>query len=137
MASFAGLYRIRAAVLDLMAFLMMPNRPVSDASMYLASSFAEMRAVSLILMCFEDDAMSDLYVVSRIDEFRSICISTLARDTVQDADASHLGDSGGYFIYEVDERPIFGGLSVLAKAASSEAAYRLAEMWSSKGAVTP
>lgn len=73
--------------------------------------------------------MSDLYEISRIDEFRSICISTLAGETVRDADASHLGDSGGYFIYEVDERPNFGGLVVLAKAASSEAAHRLAEMW--------
>ena len=75
--------------------------------------------------------MSDLYEISRIDEYRSICISTLAGETVRDADVAHLGDNGGYFIYEVDERPNFGGLVILAKAASSEAAHRLAEMWSS------
>lgn len=75
--------------------------------------------------------MEDLFVVDRIDEFRSICISALAKNTILDSGVSHLGDDNGYFIYEVDERPILGGVMVLAKAASSEAAYRLAEMWKS------
>lgn len=74
--------------------------------------------------------MDDLYVVDRIDEFRSICISTLAKTTIHNAEVSNLGDDNGYFIYEVDERPILGGIIVLAKAASEEAAQRLAEMWS-------
>lgn len=72
----------------------------------------------------------DLFVVDKIDENRSICISTLAKNTIINSDAHHLGGGGGYYIYEVDERPVFGGIIVLAKAASSEAALRLAEMWS-------
>ncbi|MBL4855233.1 MAG: hypothetical protein JKY25_13475 [Robiginitomaculum sp.] len=74
----------------------------------------------------------DLFVVDRIDKNRSICISTLAKSTVAGNDVAHLGNETGYFIYEVDNRPNFGGIIVLAKAASSEAAVRLAEMWMSK-----
>ena len=73
--------------------------------------------------------MDDLYVVDKIDEFRSICISTLAKTTIHNAEVSNLGDDNGYFIYEVDERPVFGGIIVLAKAASEDAAHKLAEMW--------
>ena len=71
----------------------------------------------------------DLFIESKIDEYRSICISTLARSELADSDVSHLGNSSGYFIYEIDERPTVGGIIVLAKAASSEAALRLAQAW--------
>jgi len=74
--------------------------------------------------------MDDLCVVDRLDENRSICISTLAKTTIQDAEVANLGGDSGYFIYEVDERPVLGGIIVLAKAASEDAARRLIEMWS-------
>ncbi len=70
----------------------------------------------------------DLCVMSRIDDYRSICVSTLSRLSIEAADAQHLGE-GGYFIYEMDNRPYFGGVSVLAKAASLEAALRLGEIF--------
>jgi hypothetical protein len=70
----------------------------------------------------------DLFLVSRIDDYRSICISTLARDTVKDAGADHLGDRG-YFIYEVDDANAGAGISILAKAASLEAAFRIIDLW--------
>jgi len=73
----------------------------------------------------------DLYIESRIDEYRSICISTLARSLLDESEVSHLGKPSGYYIYEVDDRPLLGGIIVLAKAASSEAAVRLAEVWRS------
>ena len=76
----------------------------------------------------------DLFVVEQLDEYRSICVSTLARATVDDADASHLGGDRGYFIYELDERPVVGGLHVLAKAASLEAAFRLIDLWRARSA---
>jgi hypothetical protein len=72
----------------------------------------------------------DLFVVDRIDDYRSICLSTLARETIQDSCSAHLGDKG-YFIYEVDTRPAAGGINVLAKAASMEAAFRLVDIWRS------
>lgn len=71
----------------------------------------------------------DLFVESALDEYRSICISTLARSVLAEEDVSHLGNDSGYYIYEVDKRPLIGGIVILAKAASSEAAMRLIEMW--------
>ncbi|HVI89814.1 MAG TPA: hypothetical protein VM659_16020 [Dongiaceae bacterium] len=73
----------------------------------------------------------DLFVVDQLDHYRSICISTLARKTVSGTEASYLGDSG-YFIYEVDETPAAGGIQILAKAVSIEAAIRLIEIWRGK-----
>lgn len=73
----------------------------------------------------------DLYVVDQLDEFRSICISTLARRTVEESQAAHLGGDRGYFIYEVDSRQSSGGINVLAKVASFDAAFRLADLWRS------
>lgn len=35
----------------------------------------------------------------------------------------------GYFIYIADERPVVGGITVLGRAASFEAALGLAEVW--------
>jgi hypothetical protein len=76
----------------------------------------------------------DLFIVEQLDEYRSICISTLARSTVHDANVVNLGGDKGYFIYEMDERPILGGIHILAKAASVESAFRLAELWREKRA---
>ena len=42
-------------------------------------------------------------VVERLDNCRSLCLSTLARQTVTESEASHLGGDRGLFIYEVDE----------------------------------
>jgi len=57
----------------------------------------------------------DLMVVERIDDYRSICISTLARR--------------GYFIYEVDASRGASGINILAKATSYDAASRLIDIW--------
>lgn len=75
----------------------------------------------------------DLFVAQRIDNYRMLCVSSLARKTVYDAAATHLGADAGYFVYEVDDRPDVGGLHVLAKVASVEAAYRLVELILDRG----
>lgn len=75
----------------------------------------------------------DLFVAQRIDNYRMLCVSSLARKTVSDAEATHLGAETGYFVYEVDDRPEAGGLHVLAKVASIEAAYRLIEIILDRG----
>ena len=99
--------------------------------MYLASSFADMRGSDRTSMWSEGClAMEDdLFVVDRIDQYRSICLSTLARATVQDATVGNLGSDRGYFIYEIDETPHRGGINVLAKVASLDAAFRLIDLW--------
>lgn len=70
----------------------------------------------------------DLFLIERLGNGRSLCLSTLARSTVAESDAAHLGGDRGYFIYEVDERKQ-NGVVVLAKAVSLEAAYRLIDIW--------
>lgn len=71
----------------------------------------------------------DLLFLVRLDEYRSICLSPLARETVEEAGASHLGGDRGYFIYELNDNPVANGINVLAKAVSLEAAFRLVELW--------
>ena len=73
----------------------------------------------------------DLFAIERIGKHLKVCLSALPVKTVEGADVPTLGSPRGYFIYEVDERPIVGGTRILAKAASLDAAYRLMEIWSS------
>jgi hypothetical protein len=74
----------------------------------------------------------DLFVVERIGNSRWLCLSSLARQTVDEAGASHLGGDCGFFIYEVNEADKSGGIQVLAKAVSLEAAFRLIDLWKAR-----
>ena len=74
----------------------------------------------------------DLFVVERLGNSRSLCLSTLAFQTVVEAEASHLGGDRGLFIYEVDDSHGERGIEVLAKATSVEAAFRLIDLWRSR-----
>lgn len=71
----------------------------------------------------------DLFVVQRLGNSRSLCLSTLAMQTIVEAEASHLGGDRGLFIYEVDDSLAERGVQVLAKAVSLEAAFRLIDLW--------
>lgn len=71
----------------------------------------------------------DLMVVERLNNSRSLCLSTLARQTVTESGALHLGGDCGLFIYEVDDSLGDAGVQILAKAASWEAALRLIDLW--------
>jgi hypothetical protein len=77
----------------------------------------------------------DLFVVERLDNCRSLCLSTLALQTVTESDALHLGGDRGLFIYEIDDSAPLGGIQVLAKAVSLEAAFRLIDLWRGRTAV--
>jgi len=70
-------------------------------------------------------------VVERIGNGRSICISSLSRETVAEAEADHLGGNRGLFIYEMD-KGLPGGIQVLAKVVSLEAAFALIDIWRAK-----
>lgn len=76
----------------------------------------------------------DLFVVERIGNSRSLCMSSLALETVSEAEAGHLGGDRGLFIYEVDDSQPERGIQVLAKAVSLEAAFRLIDLWRTKSA---
>lgn len=71
----------------------------------------------------------EFYIVSAIDGQRKLCISPLSKRALEDAEIRNLGGDRGYFVYELDERPFVGGVNVLAKAASFDAALRLAELF--------
>jgi hypothetical protein len=47
---------------------------------------------------------------------------------VVDAGAEHLGFNG-YFLFEANDIPELKGISVLGKASSLEAAFRLIDIW--------
>lgn len=73
--------------------------------------------------------MDDFASFRRISGSRYLYVSTLSKETLSDVGISQLGSDQGYFIYEVDERRGVGGIDVLAKAASFEAAMRLLDIF--------
>jgi hypothetical protein len=60
-------------------------------------------------------------------------IATLSRETIVNSGAEHLGFSG-YFLFEADDTPEAKGISVLGKASSIEAAFRLIDLWERRAA---
>ncbi|WP_036255538.1 MULTISPECIES: hypothetical protein [unclassified Mesorhizobium] len=73
----------------------------------------------------------DFFVATRIDEHRSLCISSISKKTYLEVGAEFFPSDRGYFICEHDDRQPSAGLSILAKVASLEAAYRLVDLWQS------
>jgi hypothetical protein len=74
----------------------------------------------------------ELLFVAKIDKHRSVCLSALPRETLDETGVTTLGGDKGYFIYEVNDNPLANGVSVLAKVASLDAAFRLVELWRDK-----
>jgi hypothetical protein len=72
--------------------------------------------------------MEDLYWSAPLGANRTLCVSTLSQNAFQESEVEGLGGDFGYFVYEVDERPRSAGIQVLAKAASEDAAVRLAQI---------
>lgn len=73
--------------------------------------------------------MDDFASFRRISGSRYLYVSTLSKETLGDVGADHMGGDNGYYIYEVDERIGVGGIDVLAKAASFDAALRLLDVF--------
>jgi len=73
--------------------------------------------------------MDDILASANLGNGRSIHVATLARQTIVEAGADHLGFSG-YFLFEADDNPERKGISILGKASSLEAAFRLIDLWS-------
>jgi hypothetical protein len=71
----------------------------------------------------------ELLFSAKIDRYRSICLSVLPPQTLDETGADNLGGDRGYFIYEVNDSPVANGVSVLAKVASLDAASRLVDLW--------
>ena len=69
--------------------------------------------------------------MATLDDLRAIHIAPLSRQTIIDNDAEHLG-FGGLFLFETNEAAGGKGISVLAKAASIEAAFQMLSIWNTK-----
>ncbi|XYK81742.1 MAG: hypothetical protein ROO70_05875 [Labrenzia sp.] len=75
--------------------------------------------------------MDEILASIRIDNRNSIHIAQLARQTIVDAGAEHLG-FGGYFLFETSDDPMRHGINVLCRVASIEAAFRMIDIWKNK-----
>lgn len=75
--------------------------------------------------------MEEILASYVIDDHHSIHIAALARQTIIDAGAEHLG-FGGYFVFESNDSPNLNGISVLGKALSLDAAFRMIEIWGNR-----
>lgn len=72
----------------------------------------------------------------RIDAHRRLCVSDLSPETVND----ELGDkfeAKGLFLYVLDDRPIIGGIRILARVASYDAAIEVLDLFASAFRATP
>jgi len=72
--------------------------------------------------------MDEVLASAQLGNGRSVHIATLARQTIIDSGAEHLGFLG-YFLFEANDLPGEKGISVLGKASSLEAALRLIDIW--------
>ena len=102
---------------------------VSDETMYKAKAFALMRGVEGLPRGKRASNMSDVFLSERIDSYQMICVSELGFDAI---DCDHMDcnpNSAGLFLYLLDERPVIGGIRVIAKLTSTDAAYDLFEIF--------
>jgi hypothetical protein len=97
--------------------------------MYRANSLAEILGSVLVVMGGLD--MDEILGSVGLPSGRTLHIGPLARATLEDCGAAHLG-SEGYFLFEIEDgQP--GAMLVLGKVASLEAAFRMLDSWSLGG----
>ncbi len=72
--------------------------------------------------------MEQILASANLDNGKSIHVASLARQTIIDAGAQHLGFEG-YFLFECNHTPENNGITVLGKATSIEAAFRIVDIW--------
>ncbi|AJD53581.1 hypothetical protein TH3_17395 [Thalassospira xiamenensis M-5 = DSM 17429] len=75
--------------------------------------------------------MDDILASTTLSDGSNIHIATLSRKTIVNSGAEHLGFDG-YFLFEAIDRPEVKGISVLAKVASLDAAFRLIDLWDTR-----
>jgi hypothetical protein len=74
-----------------------------------------------------DEAMDDILASSDLGDGRSMHVASLARETILESQAEHLGFHG-YFLFETSDTPGVAGVNILGKVASFDAAMRLIEL---------
>ena len=71
--------------------------------------------------------MDDFLATKAIGNGRNLHIASLARHTIEDCGAAHLGYEG-YFVFETSDLPDRNGITIFGKTASYEAAIALADI---------
>jgi hypothetical protein len=72
--------------------------------------------------------MEDTLATFDMGHGRSVHIAPLSRQTISEAGAEHLGFDG-FYLFEVDNSSMSGGIEVLAKTTSLDSALRLIDLW--------
>lgn len=75
--------------------------------------------------------MDEILASTVLPDGSNIHIATLSRKTIVNAGAEHLG-FGGYFLFEAVDTQEVKGISVLGKATSLDAAFRLIDLWNGR-----
>jgi len=73
--------------------------------------------------------MQNILFCAQLSDGRQVCVAPVSADAFEANDAYCLGDDSGYFIYEFDDNRPETGIEILAKAASYDAAVRLADIF--------
>ena len=105
-------------MIGVLARFTIPNWEGVDETMNKASSFAEILGGL---------GMDDFIATKAIGNGRNLHIASLARHTIEDCGAAHLGYEG-YFVFETSDLPDRNGITIFGKTASYEAAIALADI---------
>lgn len=76
--------------------------------------------------------MSDLFLSERLSANQMICVSELNFDALECDGINYRNDKGNLYLYVIDETPVTGGIRVLARITSYEAAFVLFEIFSQR-----
>lgn len=75
--------------------------------------------------------MSDLYLTQRIGRQKHLCVSELSMDTLAEHGLKGPAFRSGLYLYTLDDRPRVGGISVLARVPTPDAAFELLDLFRS------
>jgi hypothetical protein len=91
-----------------------------------------MRGSSLPFKSLLGEIMSELFLVEQIDAHRLLCASELSDETISDQIDGASSSASGIYLYVVDERALVGGITVLARVTSADAAYELFDLFANQ-----
>ena len=75
--------------------------------------------------------MSDLYLTHRLGRQKHLCVSELSLDTLAEHGLKGPAFKAGLYLYTLDDRPRLGGISVLARVPTADAAFELLDLFTS------
>ena len=73
--------------------------------------------------------MSDLYLSQRIGRQRHLCVSELSLDTLAEQGLKGPSFRTGLYLYTLDDRPRVGGISILARVPTTDAAFEILDLF--------